>query len=254
VVTCVLAPTDTILAQPSDHGWVPSRVQAHEQFRAFNYVDAAWMYHEVLKGDTTDFDALIKVTESWNLRGLDLQAAGQKDSAEVSFERAVKYAEQTFRHYPDSAATYVNLAAANGNLALFRGGKAKVRTGRDVQRYCMQALQIDSTNVVALTILGVFHREVSKLSWIERLVAKTVYGGLPKGSIDKSVEYLRKAIEVDSTALFPNYSLAVTYRRMKEHQASLQQLEIVSQLRAGNSEEARYLSQTEAWLEEEGRK
>ena len=102
--------------------------------------------------------------------------------------------------------------------------------------------------------MGVYHREVSKLSWIERLVAKTVYGGLPKGSIQKSVEFLQRAIEVDSTALFPNYSLAVTYRAMKEDEAALAQLEVVLRLEPGNSEEARYKKNAETWLAEAGRR
>ncbi len=244
----------TVSAQTTGDRLEPSRALAEDLFYRFHYADAAQMYRELLAADSTNFSLLTRLSESWNFRGLDLQSQTKKDSAEVAFERAVRYAEQTRRHHTDSAMTYVNLAAAYGDLALFRGGKAKVHIGREVKRFCEQALRIDSTNVVALTILGVFNRELSKLSWIQRLVAKTVYGGLPDGSIEMSVEFLEKALKVDSTALFPNYSLAVTYRRMKEEEAALAQLEKVLTLQPGNSEEARYRDNAAAWLAEAGAK
>ena len=70
----------------------------------------------------------------------------------------------------------------------------------------------------------------------------------------KSVEYLEKAIGVDSTALFPNYSLAVTYRHMKEEEAALAQFGKVVNLQPGNSEEARYRDNAASWLAEAGTK
>ena len=247
-----LLPTLTAAAQSTDHGWSPSMERAEELFSEFKYADAAWIYKHLLNADSTDYGLLIRLSESWNLHGLDLQAGGRKDSAKSAFDQAVTYAEQTLRHHADSARTYVNLAAAYGDLALFKGGKGKVRIGRQVERYCTDALLIDSTNVHALTILGVFHRELSRLSWFEKLVARTIYGGLPKGSIEKSVDFLRKAIEMDSTALFPNYSLAVTYRRMKKDDAAFHQLEKVLTLKPQNSEEARYRAKAAAWLAEAG--
>lgn len=247
ILTCPAA------AQTGDHAWLSTRELAEERFLEFNYVEASSLYGELLAADSTDYDVLTRLTESWNLLGLDLQSEGKKESAEAGFEHAVKYAEQTRRHHPDRARTFVNLASAYGNTALFRGGRAKVRIGRQVEQFCEEALRFDSTNVIALTILGVFHRELSKLSWIERLVARTLYGGLPKGSIEESVEFLQKAIEVDSTALFPNYSLAVTYSRMKNADAALVQFEKVLRLHAGNSEEARYQVDAAARLAETGK-
>ena len=245
-----LLSTCMVSAQTTDDRREPSLALAEELFCGFNYADATRIYEELLAADSTNFGVLTRISESWNFRGLDLQSQEKKDSAEEAFERAVGYAEQTRRHHGDSAKTYVNLAAAYGDLALFRGGKAKVHIGRNVKRFCEHALSIDSTNVAALTILGVFNRELSKLSWIQRLVAKTIYGGLPGGSIQKSAEFLEKAIEIDSMALFPNYSLAVTYRSMKEEEAALAQLEKVVSLQPGNSEEARYRDNAAAWLAE----
>ncbi len=245
-----LLSTRTVSAQTTDDRWEPSRALAEDLFCGFQYADAARMYEELLAADSTDFGVLTRLSESWNFRGLDLQSHEKKDSAEKAFERAVRYAEQTRRHHVDSAKTYVNLAAAYGDLALFRGGKAKVHIGREVKRFCEKALRIDSTNVPALTILGVFNRELSKLSWIQRFVAKSFYGGLPEGSINMSVEFLEKAIKIDSTALFPNYSLAVTYRRMKKEEEALAQLQKVVDLQPGNSEEVRYRDNAVAWLAE----
>jgi tetratricopeptide (TPR) repeat protein len=220
------------------------------------YPEAAAMYIDLLRSDSTDYWFLTRATESWNLHGLDRQAGADKDGAEKAFEKAVIYAEQTKRHHADSSRTWVNLAAAHGNLALFRGGKEKVKAGQMVEDYANRALEIDSTDVIALSILGVFHREVSKLSWLERTLARAFYGNVPSGSIERSVSYLEKAVEADSSSVFPNYSLAVTYRQMDRDEAALRQLETVLKLPALNSEEARYKAKAMRWLaeaEREGR-
>jgi tetratricopeptide (TPR) repeat protein len=240
-----------VFGQTSEPGFRrPVPAMADRYFDAFDYDKAIEVYRNLLPSDTTDYRTLTRLTESWNLRGLDLQAAGEKDAAELAFEHAVLFAEQTGRHHPDSARTYVNLAAAYGNLALFRGGKTKVHIGRQVEEYTEKALEIDSTDVIALSIMGVFHREVSKLGWLEKLLAKAIYGGIPKGSLEKSVDYLERAVKIDSTALFPNYSLAVTYRRMDEMESARHQYERVRNLEPANSEEARYVENSVAWLEE----
>jgi tetratricopeptide (TPR) repeat protein len=239
--------------RPAEHGFVPSPELAEDYFTKYKYIDAALVYQHILWTDTTNFDILTNLTDVWNLHGLDLQAAGRKDSAEIAFETALKYAEQTLRHHPDSAKTYVNLAAALGNYALFQGGKSKVRIGQQVKDYGERALSIDSTDVMALSVMGVFHREVSKLSWIERLLAKAIYGGIPNGSIETSAEFLERAVEIDSTAVFPNYSLGVTYRRMKRVDDAIAQFEYVLSLEPANTEEIRYQRNASSWLEEVSR-
>jgi tetratricopeptide (TPR) repeat protein len=251
VVLVVVTPVCTFgQTPPHPASGRPTVATADRYFAQFKYEDAIEVYRNLLSSDSTDYWTLTRLTESWNLHGLDLQAAGEKDEAELAFEHAVLFAEQTYRHHPDSARTYVNLAAAYGNLALFRGGKTKVHIGRQVEEYTEKALDIDSTDVIALAIMGVFHREVSKLGWLERLLAKAIYGGIPKGSLEKSANYLERAADLDSTAVFPNYSLAVTYRRMHEMESARNQYQRVGKLEPANSEEARYVQNAIAWLQE----
>lgn len=193
---------------------------------------------------------LAALTTAENMLGLDLLAEGHKDSAEVHFERAVETAEQMAEAFPDSAESYFSLAAAKGNLALLKGGKTKVRLGREVEQDALRAVEIDSTYSDALSVLGVFYREVAQLSWLERLVAKTLFGGLPSASLEKSERYLRRAVKADPDSPFAVYELGETLIKMDRPDEAKRLFEKLMTLEPRNSENARQIADARAWLEE----
>lgn len=229
------AQTDTIARADS----FSARFEYREAIRLYRSADAVQSLHRLSGLSTAE-----------NMSGLDFLAKGEKDSAEIHFERAVEVAERMTRMYQDSAASYFNLAAANGDLALLKGGKTKVRLGRQVEHDALRAVEIDSSYSDALSVLGAFYREVAKLSWIERLVAKTLFGGLPSGSLEKSEHYLRRAVKVDPTSPFAVNELGQTLLEMGRKEDAREQFETLVTLEPRNSENARQIAEAASWLEQ----
>jgi len=217
----------------------------------FEYTEAVETYRSA--ASETGFRTLSGLSHAENMLGMDLLAIGESDSAEAHFQRAIDAAERMAELYPDSASTHFNLAGAHGNLALVKGAKAKVQLGRDVERYALRALEIDSTHSDALTVLGVFYREVAMLNWMERLVARTLFGGLPSSSLETSESYLRRAIEHDAASAWAMYELGQTLIEMDRPEDARGAFQRLARLEPRNSQDVRNKAEASAWLAGRGK-
>ncbi len=207
--------------------------------RAFDNAAALDMYRSAYARAPERFDVLLRMTRAHHDLAQDLLAAGSKTAAEEHFEQAVAFAEQLHARYPDRAETYFFLAATYGNLALFRGGKEKVRIGRAVEEYARQALALDTTYALPYVALGVFYREVSSLNWIQRTFAKVLYGGIPSGTKEDAVRMFEKALALDPSLPLAHYELARTYLAMGRAEAARRHLERVVALPPLTSQDRR---------------
>ncbi|MDZ4698807.1 MAG: tetratricopeptide repeat protein [Rhodothermales bacterium] len=160
------------------------------------------------------FDVLARLARTTVDFGMDLEADGEMDRAASLYEEAMGYADALERLYPDSAETYFHLIRTRGKLALFRGGKEKVETGRHIERYCQRGLELDENDPDIQVSYGIFQREVADLSWIERTFARALFGAVPSGTKEEAVRALLRAIELRPDFAFAYYELGVTYMGM----------------------------------------
>jgi tetratricopeptide (TPR) repeat protein len=163
---------------------------------------------------TESFEVLARLARTTLEFGMDLEAEGEMNRAASLYEEAVGYADALERLYPDSAQTYFHLIRTRGKLALFRGGKEKVETGRHIERYCQLGLGLDENDPEIQASYGIFLREVADLSWIERTFGRALFGAVPSGTKDEAVRALLRAIELRPDFAFAYYELGVTYMGM----------------------------------------
>ena len=141
--------------------------------------------------------------------------------------------------FPDRPETYFHLSAAYGNLALFKGGKSKVKIGRDVEQYAKKAIELDSTYAPAYVALGLFYREVSDLNWVQRSFAKVLFGGVPKGSKEDAVAMLERAIALDPNFSLAHFELAITLEKMGRKEEAIPHLRKVIELPPATTQDVR---------------
>jgi len=193
------------------------------------------------------FEVLTRLSRAYTDRSLDLIAGGDRRGGEAAIDRALATAEELRVRFPDRAETWFLLAIALGNRATFEGGKGKVRIGRAVEEHCLRAIELDPGYAPPYIVLGVFYREVAEVSWIQRLVANTLFGGLPAGSYERSAELLRQAVALDPSIPLGRFELGRTLFRSglaaeaRPHLEAGATLPPVSSLDLRNANEARRL-------------
>ncbi len=186
--------------------------QGDQLLGAFNNSAALRKYEEALRISPDHFEALLRLSRT-NMDIADVIRAKQGNDApdaEKYYSTALSYAERMLEKYPDRAESYFFMSAATGNMALYKGGKEKVKIGRDVEMYAKKAIEINPSYALSYCVLGIFYREVAHLNWFLKAFANTFFGGLPSGTNEDSERLLRKAIALDPSLMIAYYELGKT--------------------------------------------
>ena len=111
---------------------------------------------------------------------------------------AIEHAREAIRIAPDSAAGHLELAAALGRQALKEGPKTQLSLSREIKSEVDRSLAIEPGRGRAWHVLAIWNRRLASLNMVERAVARTLLGGVPKGaSMDNAVADLQKAVELE---------------------------------------------------------
>ena len=128
----------------------------------------------------------------------------------LRFVEAERLARRAVALHPEDANGHLYLAVAVGKLALFEGGKRKVELSKEVKVEAEKALALNPNEDIAYHVLGVWHREMTKLNWLLKQFAELLYGDLPASSLDESLKNLRHAAELAPENVAHQVELAKT--------------------------------------------
>ena len=187
----------------------------------FREADALQKYMEVLRIQPTNLAALCKGSDLCSRVG-----HRQTDKSKKSdfFHQAKSYAEAALRINPYSPEANFVMAVAMGRMAMLTAGKEKIQYVNDIRKYAETTLKYDPNNFKALHVLGKWHYEVSNLNGFERTMARIMFGGLPKASLQDAIAYYER-----SKLLAPWFSLnylelAKAYRRNHDNKKAIDML------------------------------
>ena len=191
-------------------------------YNDFNNLGALKEYTKAYGLDPKNFEVLMKITRAYNDVGEDLKEQGSAE-AEGYFIKAFEHSEIMKELFPERGETFFFMAATRGNLALFKGGRDKVKLGRDVEKYARKAIELKPDYGEPHVALGVYYREVANLNWFLKKFVKAFFGGLPDGTNEDSLNMLLKAEELLPENVYIQFELGKTYKeignkeKMREH-------------------------------------
>lgn len=185
-----------------------------ESYSKFNNVEAISYYEKAFNITTDNFEVLLKLVRTYNDAGEEYYEYRNRSKAEYYINKALEFAEKFRAKFPDSSAVYSYFAMSNGNIALFKGGKEKIKYAKLVEQNAKKSISLNHNAFLPYIILGIYYREIAGLSWIERAFANTFWGGVPSGSYGESESMLKKALSFDPNMIVANYQLSKTYRQM----------------------------------------
>lgn len=167
----------------------------------FDEPGALEKYKELATADPSNIPALVKCTEL-NCRIGERQK--DKKAKASYFANAAVYANDAYQKNDANADVCYAVALVAGKMTEVEDDNKKlIEDVKDIKIYADKALAIDGNHAKANYILGKWHFELIRLSWLKRAAIKAFYGGIPDTQIDSAAIYMEKSRSRD-----PYFSLA----------------------------------------------
>ncbi len=223
IIACVsIATPGAAPASPADSTFAAAMAAGDSAFHAFDNSRAQKHYARAVAIDSTDYDALWKLSRAYT----DCAAAAPKDKQGGLSSQSERFARKCVALYPDSAQAHFILALSLGRMANLAGGKRRIALSKEIKHEADSTLDLNPKHFGAMHILGRWHYGIASLSWVERSFAKVIYGGVPKGaSMEKARSYFEQAIALDPKTPINHYWLGETLIKLKDYAGARTELE-----------------------------
>jgi tetratricopeptide (TPR) repeat protein len=184
--------------------------EAQQEESALKETEALGKYMEVVKIQASNLTALCKCSELCSRIGNRQKEASKKADY---FKAAKTYAEVALRVNPHSSEANFVMAFAMGRMSLISSGKEKIITVKEIKHYADNSIREDPRNYKAYHVLGKWNYEVSSLNYLERTMAKFLYGGLPNASLQNAIAFYEKSRGINPGFLLNYLELAKAYKK-----------------------------------------
>lgn len=169
---------------------------ANEAYAKFENQTALQHYLKALQQAPNNYEALWKGARAYADVGKAFEKSDEK-RAKALYLVGDSLARKVVEFYPDSADAHVALALCVGRVALFEGGKTKIRLSKEVRAEADKAIALNPKHDAAYHILGRWHYNIATLSWVLKAAAKIIYGGVPpNASLEQSAAMFAQAVEL----------------------------------------------------------
>jgi tetratricopeptide (TPR) repeat protein len=226
---------------------------ADRLYAQFKPKEAANELLKILHMDPQNFEALIKLSRAYIDLGdmIPESTSDWKERRLKDYRTAEDYARRAIKANPNSTWGYFYLGASLGLTAVVSPIARQVELADEIRVALEKSLALDANNGFAYHAYGVWHRKISEIGKMSRVFASVLYGrSLPQGTLEKSVEYLKKAIALNPTVIVSRLELANTYMAMEDFQAARTMLSSIRNLPIQFSDDAKHKQKAEELLEE----
>jgi tetratricopeptide (TPR) repeat protein len=222
----------------------------HAQFKP---KEAANELQKILQKDGQNFEALAKLARAHIDIGDMIPGSSQdaQDRKMKEYRTAEDYARKAIKVNPNFTWGYFYVAASLGNMAMLSPVAKQVDMAGEIRGAIEKAIALDSKNGFAYHVYGVWHRKMAEIGKASRMVVSVFYGrSIPSGSLEKSIEYLRKAVALNPTVIVSRLELARSYAAVEDWASARDSLTAIRELPIKFSDDAKHKEKAEQLLDE----
>jgi tetratricopeptide (TPR) repeat protein len=207
-------------------------------------------YQAAVTADPSNYEALWKTGRTLiDLGELETKGNSQKDK----YNKALKYAERAVKVNTAGADGHFVRAYALGRVALFEGGKTKIRLSRQVKAEAQRAIDLNPLHDGAYHVLGAWNYDLADLNFVERAIANTLLGGVPEdASFENAAHYYQLAIQANPSNINHHLEYARTLIKLGRKDEARVELERVLSLSATDLDDAAHKAEAHNLLERIG--
>lgn len=183
----------------------------YSQFKA---KEAAGELEKILQLDPHNFEAHVKLARVHIDIGDMVPESGSdwQQKRFGAYRLAEDYARKAIKLNPTSTWGHFWTAVSVGNIAVQSPLAKQVELASEIKNFIERAISLDPHNGFAYHAYGVWHRKMAEIGRMSRMFASVLYGrSLPGGSLEKSIEYLKKALHINPNVIASRLELARSY-------------------------------------------
>ena len=188
--------------------------QADSLYAAFKTREALHALGRVLELDPNNFEALAKSARGHIDIG-DLipdSDPNVKEKKLKEYHAAEEYARKAVKIDPQSTWGHFYVAASLGKIASQSPPSKQIDLSGEIRTEVEKAIEADPQNGYAYHIYGVWHRRMAEVGGASRMFASAfLWRSVPRGDLNSSVDYLKKAIALNPTVISHHLEIAKTY-------------------------------------------
>lgn len=226
---------------------------ADRLYAQFKPGEAAAELQKILSVDPRNFEALIKMARAHVDLGdlIPEDEPGWKERKIKEYAAAEDYARKAVRVDAKSTWGHFWIAASLGNMAMISPVSRQIELAGAIRDAVEKSLALDPRNGLAYHVYGVWHRKVAEIGRTKRLLAAVVYSrSLPQGSLEKSVEFLKRAVALNPATIISRLELARSYIAKEEWEPARAMLKSIADLPIQFSDDTKNKQKAEQLLEE----
>ena len=227
--------------------------RSDELYASFKTKEAMEELLKVLEMDPQNHEALSKMARIYIDFG-DVISETEPDWREKKlkqYETAEQYARQAVKVDPNGTWGHFYVAASLGKIALVSPIPKQIDLSHEIQTAVEKSIALDPQNGFAYHVYGVWHRKVAEIGKMSRVTASVLlWRTVPQGSIEKSEEYLNKAISLNPRVIIHRLELAKTSLALNKSQQALNNLKSIFDLPVQFSDDPRHKKEAQQLLQE----
>lgn len=162
-------------------------------------------FQSLLNLQPDNLKALVQASRLCDLQGKRERSASRRSSW---FQQARNYAEKALKTNPNNAGANYVMGLTLENQAPISGAKQMVADYRDMDRFALNALRMDSSYYLAWNLLGRWNLKVQNLNIMERAAANVLFGGMPRSGLDSAIADLEQCRRLRPSFIANYYDLA----------------------------------------------
>jgi len=197
-----------------------------QAFVRIHYALAEAMYDSALAMSTNSADALWRLARVYVCMA-DVSPENQKLDL---YRQAEAFAQRCIHADSTKSEGHTWRAAALGNIAMFEGGKTKVRLCYMIKQELDCSISLNPADDIAYSILGSFYMALGNVSWLERQLAAVFLGSLPAGGYTESEIALKRAIALSPAVIRHHFELGELYMEQDRHGEASEEFQLVLRL------------------------
>ncbi len=242
---------------PDENKLTSDIVQLHKNaerlYFQFKSKEAAAELQKILQADGRNFDALIKLARAYIDIGDRIAESGSnwQERKLKEYRAAEEYARKALKLDANSTWSHFWVAAAVGSVAGVAPVAKQVELSAEIRDSVEKSLALDPKNGAAWHLYGVWQRKVAEIGGASRMFASLFFAkNVPQGSLEKSIEYLTKAVALNPTYIASRLELARSHAAKKEWPAARTLLKAIPEIPIQYSEDAKHKRDAEELLDE----